>query len=501
MPNNPGQVPLRPEGRIVRRCRHGQQLDMDKSGNNNPTELGPSSAFNSSNIQLEPPNTMVCARKLLDGCVRDRCCQVALDADVYFRTTHKYFKAFTKCKEEKEHSDAKLLQNKQLLVGLGEKLKLLQAMFGHDEQKKEALLAENVLLVADKVELQGQLHEQQALSVRLQVEIDRLRTSTEQKEVNSNEEHGDQEKEEDEEATDKEKKESTDEEEEDEEATDKEKKESTDEEEEDEEATDKEKKESTDEEEEDEEATDKEKKESTDEEEEDEEATDKEKKESTDEEEEDEEATDKEKKESTDEEEEDEEATDKEKKESTDEEEEDEEATDKEKKESTDEEEEDEEATDKEKKESTDEEEEDEEATDKEKKESTDEEEEDEEATDKEKKESTDEEEEKEESTDEEKEESTDEEEKEEELMEKNLRTQGKKFKCTECAYRSAHSGNLKLHMRTRDGQNFGSEISDSGKFRVFGRFGFRVSEFEQNFGFCTPKNGIFETWKSLVLV
>uniref|UniRef100_A0A914HIU5 Kinesin-like protein n=1 Tax=Globodera rostochiensis TaxID=31243 RepID=A0A914HIU5_GLORO len=53
---------------------------------------------------------------------------------------------------------------------------------------------------------------------------------------------------------------------------------------------------------------------------------------------------------------------------------------------------------------------------------------------------------------DEEKEESTDEEEKEEELMEKNLRTHGKKFKCTECAYRSARSGNLKVHMRTHTG-------------------------------------------------
>uniref|UniRef100_A0A914IEI3 C2H2-type domain-containing protein n=1 Tax=Globodera rostochiensis TaxID=31243 RepID=A0A914IEI3_GLORO len=57
-----------------------------------------------------------------------------------------------------------------------------------------------------------------------------------------------------------------------------------------------------------------------------------------------------------------------------------------------------------------------------------------------------------EESTDEEKEESTDEEEEEEELMEKNLRTQGKKFKCTGCAYRSASHVNLKVHMRTHTG-------------------------------------------------
>uniref|UniRef100_A0A914IFU8 C2H2-type domain-containing protein n=1 Tax=Globodera rostochiensis TaxID=31243 RepID=A0A914IFU8_GLORO len=57
-----------------------------------------------------------------------------------------------------------------------------------------------------------------------------------------------------------------------------------------------------------------------------------------------------------------------------------------------------------------------------------------------------------EESTDEEKEESTDEEEEEEELMEKNLRTQGKKFKYTGCAYRSASHVNLKVHMRTHTG-------------------------------------------------
>uniref|UniRef100_A0A914ID30 Chromo shadow domain-containing protein n=1 Tax=Globodera rostochiensis TaxID=31243 RepID=A0A914ID30_GLORO len=80
---------------------------------------------------------------------------------------------FTKCTEEKEHSEA-LLQDKQLLIGLGEKLKLLQSMMGHDEQEKKALRAENVRLVSDNVELQGQLHEQQALSVRLQETVDDL---------------------------------------------------------------------------------------------------------------------------------------------------------------------------------------------------------------------------------------------------------------------------------------------------------------------------------------
>ncbi|KAI3416849.1 hypothetical protein GPALN_003777 [Globodera pallida] len=47
-------------------------------------------------------------------------------------------------------------------------------MIGHDEQEKKALRAENVLLVSDNVELQGQLHEQQALSVRLQETVDDL---------------------------------------------------------------------------------------------------------------------------------------------------------------------------------------------------------------------------------------------------------------------------------------------------------------------------------------
>uniref|UniRef100_A0A914IFF0 C2H2-type domain-containing protein n=1 Tax=Globodera rostochiensis TaxID=31243 RepID=A0A914IFF0_GLORO len=71
------------------------------------------------------------------------------------------------------------------------------------------------------------------------------------------------------------------------------------------------------------------------------------------------------------------------------------------------------------------------------------------------KKEKTKHEEEEEESTDEEKKESTDEEEKE--LIEKNLRAthadEGKKFKCTECAYQTAQAGNLKRHMRAHTGE------------------------------------------------
>ncbi|KAI3414289.1 hypothetical protein GPALN_011746 [Globodera pallida] len=164
-------------------CRHGQQqLDMDKSGNsNNSKESGPSAAFNSSNIWLAAPKTFVWAREKLDGCERDRCCKVMLDADVYFRTAHEYFKAFTKCWEEKKDSDAKLAQQKVLWSELVEKVCMLQAAFSQVAQEKEALRAENVLLVPDNVELrsrlheqQSQLHEQQALGVRLQEKVHEL---------------------------------------------------------------------------------------------------------------------------------------------------------------------------------------------------------------------------------------------------------------------------------------------------------------------------------------
>uniref|UniRef100_A0A183BX37 TRAF-type domain-containing protein n=1 Tax=Globodera pallida TaxID=36090 RepID=A0A183BX37_GLOPA len=135
---------------------------------------GPSAAFNSSNIWLAAPKTFVWAREKLDGCERDRCCKVMLDADVYFRTAHEYFKAFTKCWEEKKDSDAKLAQQKVLWSELVEKVCMLQAAFSQVAQEKEALRAENVLLLPDNVELRSRLHEQQALGVRLQEKVHEL---------------------------------------------------------------------------------------------------------------------------------------------------------------------------------------------------------------------------------------------------------------------------------------------------------------------------------------
>uniref|UniRef100_A0A914GT48 Uncharacterized protein n=2 Tax=Globodera rostochiensis TaxID=31243 RepID=A0A914GT48_GLORO len=158
-------------------CRHGQQtiLDMDKPGShNNSKESGPSAAFNSSNIWLAAPKTLVWAREKLEGCERDRCCKVMLDADVYFRTAHEYFKAFTKCWEEKEDSNAKLAQHKLLWTELVDKVCLLQTAFSRVAQEKEALRAENVLLVSGNVEQRDQLHEQQALGVRLQERVHEL---------------------------------------------------------------------------------------------------------------------------------------------------------------------------------------------------------------------------------------------------------------------------------------------------------------------------------------
>ncbi|KAI3414277.1 hypothetical protein GPALN_011733 [Globodera pallida] len=157
-------------------CRHGQkQLDMDKSGNSNNSKksvcLAPA---NSSKIRLAPPKTVDWAIGTLEGCKRKRCCGVALDADVYFHTAHEYFKAFTKCREAKAHSDAKLKLHEQRKIELVEKVCMLQAAFSHIAQEKEALRAENVLSGSENVKLRSQLHEQQGLSVRLEAKVQEL---------------------------------------------------------------------------------------------------------------------------------------------------------------------------------------------------------------------------------------------------------------------------------------------------------------------------------------
>uniref|UniRef100_A0A914GSR8 Uncharacterized protein n=2 Tax=Globodera rostochiensis TaxID=31243 RepID=A0A914GSR8_GLORO len=100
---------------------------MDKSGNNTPK---------GTNMQMVSPKAIAWATQTLGGCERDLCCRVALDAD-------KYFKAFTKCRDEKKQSDAQLEQHEQLWTGIVEQLSLLQTVFSRDAQEKEALRAEN----------------------------------------------------------------------------------------------------------------------------------------------------------------------------------------------------------------------------------------------------------------------------------------------------------------------------------------------------------------------
>uniref|UniRef100_A0A183BIQ1 NYD-SP28_assoc domain-containing protein n=2 Tax=Globodera pallida TaxID=36090 RepID=A0A183BIQ1_GLOPA len=108
-------------------CRHGQQLDMDKSGNNTP---------NGSNIQMASPKAIAWAIQTLGGCERALCCKVALDAD-------KYFKAFKECQEKKKHNDAQLERHEQMWTAMVQQVSLLQTVFSRDAQEKEALRAEN----------------------------------------------------------------------------------------------------------------------------------------------------------------------------------------------------------------------------------------------------------------------------------------------------------------------------------------------------------------------
>uniref|UniRef100_A0A183CDQ8 Myosin-6-like n=1 Tax=Globodera pallida TaxID=36090 RepID=A0A183CDQ8_GLOPA len=148
---------------------------MDKSGsNNNPKKSVCLAQSSSSKIRLAPSKTVDWAIGTLEGCKRKRCCGVALDADVYFHTAHEYFKAFTKCREAKAHSDAKLKLHEQRKIELVEKVCMLQAAFSDIAQEKEALRAESVLSGSENVKLRSKLHEQKALSVRLEAKVQEL---------------------------------------------------------------------------------------------------------------------------------------------------------------------------------------------------------------------------------------------------------------------------------------------------------------------------------------